>query len=559
MSVYSVQHLWISIPNPSPPRRRGPLSNMGSHPESGPRLRGGDVVVSDLSFTLSAGECLALVGESGSGKSLTCMTPFGLSAGVASGSARLEGEELIGLEDIRLRHIRASQVGFVFQQPLTALTPHLTIAAHLVEAATQAGGPRPSRAELATMLERVGLDRPKERLNQFPHRLSGGQRQRVLIAMAIAHRPALLVADEPTSALDAALRHDIMALLRRLQRETGMAMLLVSHDLASVADHADRLLVMKDGRMVETGPARALVTAPGSDYAKALVAATPRLDAPLGPRPVVGDALLDAQDIRVTFPRPGWRSGRMVAVDGASLSVKAGECLALVGGSGSGKSTLARAIARLGPCDAGAVTWKGVALPPRSAMRAADRAGFQPVFQDPVASLDPRWSVAEIVGEPLTWLGVDRRSREGGGHFPVHNPAAAFAGAAAVEAALDAVELPRAFATRRARELSGGQAQRVALARALVSNPDLLVLDEATSALDVLVAAQIAALLQRLQRERGLAILAITHDLALARMLAHRIAVLDAGRIVEEGKAEEVCASPAHPVTQRLVAASRAV
>lgn len=393
------------------------------------------------------------------------------------------------------------------------------------------------------MLERVGLDRPEERLDQFPHRLSGGQRQRVLIAMAIAHRPALLVADEPTSALDAALRHDIMALLRRLQRETGMAMLLVSHDLASVADHADRLLVMKDGRMVETGPARALVTAPTSDYAKALVAATPRLDAPLGPRPAGGDALLDAQDIRVTFPGPGWRSGRMVAVDGASLSVKAGECLALVGGSGSGKSTLARAIARLGPCDAGAVRWKGVALPPRSAMRTADRAGFQPVFQDPVASLDPRWSVAEIVGEPLTWLGTDRRPREG---------------APAVEAALDAVELPRAFATRRARELSGGQAQRVALARALVSDPELLVLDEATSALDVLVAAQIVALLQRLQRERGLAILAITHDLALARMLAHRIAVMEAGQIVEEGKAEEVCASPAHPVTQRLVAASRA-
>jgi peptide/nickel transport system ATP-binding protein len=517
------------------------------------------VVVSNLSFTLSPGECLALVGESGSGKSLTCMTPFGLSAGVASGSARLGDVELIGLDELRLRHVRAAQLGFVFQQPLTALTPHLTIAAHLAEAATQAGEPRPSRAELAAMLERVGLDRPSERLDQFPHRLSGGQRQRVLIAMAIAHRPALLVADEPTSALDAALRHDIMALLRRLQRETGMAMLLVSHDLASVADHADSLLVMKDGRMVETGPARALVTMPGSDYAKALVAATPRLDASLDPRPEVGAPLLAAQDIRVTFPRPGWRSGRMVAVDGASLSVKAGECLALVGGSGSGKSTLARAIARLGPCDAGEVLWKGSPLPPRSDMRATDRAGFQPVFQDPVASLDPRWSVAEIVGEPLKWLGSSTLSVSSKVETSAHClDFARHERSRSVEAALDAVELPRAFATRRARELSGGQAQRVALARALVSQPELLVLDEATSALDVLVAAQIVALLQRLQHERGLAILAITHDLALARMLAHRIAVMDAGRIVEEGKAEEVCASPAHPVTQRLVAASRA-
>jgi microcin C transport system ATP-binding protein len=546
-AVYEVEGLSVSVTS----RRPEPVEG-----QSFDKL--GTAVVDGLSFTLSPGECLALVGESGSGKSLTCMTPFGLSAGVASGSARLMGEELIGLSEPALRPLRARHVGFVFQQPLTALTPHLTIDAHLAEAAMQAGGPRPSRSELAAMLDRVGLDVPDERLDQFPHRLSGGQRQRVLIAMAIAHAPAVLVADEPTSALDAALRHDIMALLRRLQRENGMAMLLVSHDLASVADHADRLLVMKHGRMMETGPARTLVSTPRSDYAKALVAATPRLDAPIAARPAVGGMLLEANAIRVSFPRPGWRSGRMLAVNGASLSVRAGECLALVGGSGSGKSTLARAIARLGPCDSGDVLWKDAPLPPRSAMRRGDRRGFQPVFQDPVASLDPRWSVAEIVGEPLAWLGQSPPFVSSDVETPDQRlDVTRHERIERVQAALAAVDLPPDFAIRRARELSGGQAQRVALARALASEPDLLVLDEATSALDVLVAAQIVALLQRLQRERGLAILAITHDLALARLLAHRIAVMEAGRIVEEGRAEEVCASPAHPVTQRLVAASR--
>lgn len=497
------------------------------------------VLVEGVSFTLHAGECLALVGESGSGKSLTCLTPFGLSVGQASGSARLNGQELVGLDEAALRPVRARDVGFVFQQPLTALTPHLTIAAHLAEAAMQAGAARPSRAEMAAMLERVELDRPLERLDAYPHRLSGGQRQRVLIAMAIAHAPKLLVADEPTSALDAGLRHAIMDLLTRIRRETGMAILLVSHDLASIGGQADRILVMRQGQMVEQGPARALIAAPATDYARALVAATPRLDAPLPPAPPVGDVLLDAQAISVSFPRPGWRRGRMVAVEDASLAVCAGEALALVGGSGSGKSTLARAVTRLGPCDAGIVRWKGAVLPPRTRMKQAHRTGFQPVFQDPVASLDPRWSVAEIVAEPLHHL------RPG---TPV---------APTVAAALDAVELPQAMLDRRAASLSGGQAQRVALARALVAQPELLVLDEATSALDVLVAGQIVALLQRLQRERGLAILAITHDLALARLLAHRIAVMDQGRIVEEGSAETLCAAPSHPVTQALVDASR--
>jgi ABC-type glutathione transport system ATPase component len=455
---------------------------------------------------------------------------------------RLNSTELCGMGEAELRPLRAGSVGFIFQQPLTALTPHLTIAAQLSEAAMQSGAPKPSRADLAAMLARVGIDAPEERLAQYPHRLSGGQRQRVMIAAAIAHRPALLIADEPTTALDASLRGGIMALLDRLRAEDGLAVLLVSHDLHSVAAHADHIIVMRNGRVVESGPTRDIFDTPQQDYTKALIAATPRLDAVLPALPAVGETLLEAKDITVSYPRPGWRSGRMVAVDSASITIAKGEALALVGESGSGKSTLGRAIVRLGPLDAGVVTWGGIPLPERAAMKPEHRRLIQPVFQDPVASLDPQWRVSDIIAEPLKALCPDL---------------SASMRAERVKAALAEVELPADFADRFPRSLSGGQAQRVAIARALVAQPQMLLLDEATSALDVLVAVQIVALLQKLQRERGLSILAITHDLALARMLCHRIAVLDARRIVEIGKAEDVITSPAHPVTKRLVLASR--
>jgi microcin C transport system ATP-binding protein len=506
----------------------------------------GRVLVEGVSFSIAAGECVALVGESGSGKSLSCLTPMGLSPGVASGSARLGGAELCGLAERDLRHLRARDVGFVFQQPLTALTPHLTIGAQLAEAACQAGAARPTRAALAAMLKRVGLSDAEERLDQFPHRLSGGQRQRVMIAAAIAHSPKLLIADEPTTALDASLRGEIMALIDRLRAEEGLAVLLVSHDLLTVAGHADRIVVMQHGQMIESGPTATLLSVPEADYSKALIAAAPRLDGPRPAPPAIGAPLIEARDIRVTFPRPGplWgpRRGPLVAVDGVSLSIAQGEALALVGESGSGKSTLGRAIARLGPCDSGAVSWAGTSLPGRKAMKPAHRRLIQPVFQDPVASLDPLWRVEDIIAEPLKALRpeLDQSARRG-----------------LVAAALTQVELPADFAARRPRSLSGGQAQRIAIARALIADPEMLLLDEATSALDVLVAAQILALLQRLQRQRGLAILAITHDLALARLLCHRIAVLDAGAIVECGEAETIITAPQHPVTRRLVAASR--
>jgi ABC-type glutathione transport system ATPase component len=512
MSVYAVRDLSISI--------------------------GGASLVRNLSFSIAAGECVALVGESGSGKSLTCMSPFGLSEGIASGSAILDGEELCGLIEDDLRRVRSAKAGFVFQQPLTALTPHLTIGAQLAEAAMQAGAAKPSKDQLVEMLAKVDLPDPAEKLSQFPHRLSGGQRQRVMIAAAIAHRPKLLIADEPTTALDATLRQGIMALIDDLRREQGLAVLLVSHDLASVRGSADQIIVMRHGEMVEAAPAARLFAAPSATYTRDLIAAAPRLDTPLPEKHEVGEALLEARDIRVSFPRPGWVKGRLAAVDGVSLEIRAGESLALVGESGSGKSTLGRAIVRLGPCDSGTVTWKGQALPSRSAMTLAHRKLIQPVFQDPVASLDPRWRVRDIIAEPLKHLDP-QGNRE-----------------ALIAEVMADVELPLEMLDRMPRSLSGGQAQRVAIARSLVAKPKMLLLDEATSALDVLIAAQIVELFQRLQRERGLSLLAITHDLALARLLCHRIAVLEKGQIVEEGKAEDVITSPAHPVTQRLVKAS---
>jgi ABC-type glutathione transport system ATPase component len=495
-------------------------------------------IVEDISFSIAPGEIVALAGASGAGKSMTAMTPFGLSAGNASGSAVLDGVELVGLSEAKLRPIRAAKLGFVFQQPLTALTPHRTVAAHLIEAAMQAGGARPDKAAMVAMLEAVGLSRPEERLAQYPHRLSGGERQRVMIAAALAHEPRYLIADEPVSALDAALRGEIMALLVGLCRKRSMAMLLVSHDLAGIEKHADRLLLLEHGKVAEAGAATQIALKPASDYGKRLMAATPRLSEPMPELSQPGEILLETENVSVTFRRPGWRRGRIEAVVDASLTLAKGETLALVGGSGSGKSTLGRAIAGLGPMQAGEVRWQGELLPPRKHRTTEHRCLIQPVFQDPLASLDPRWMVADIISEPMKWLLPDADKQ------------------AKVESLLTEVGLPSEFAGRKPAALSGGQAQRVAIARALSADPAMLLLDEATSALDPLVADGVTALFAKLQRERGLSLLFITHDLALARRVAHRIAVMEAGRIVECAPREDLFASPQAEATRRLIAAS---
>ena len=501
----------------------------------------GNRLVEDVSLTVEPGQCTAIIGASGSGKSLTCLTPFGLTPGVVTGSIRLDGIDLANAYAGELRDARRRLTGFVFQQPLTALTPHLTVGAQLQEATMQAGSVRPSRSELARQLERVGLSRPDERLDQFPHRLSGGERQRVMIAGAIAHGPKLLIADEPTSALDASLRAEIMDVLGRLRAERGLAMLLVSHDLVSVQGHADQLVVMDKGRVVETGPAGDLIANPAEDYTKRLIAATPRLDEPSPKLNKPGDIMLETKDVSVDFSRPGWRRGTISAVARASIMISQGESLALVGGSGSGKSTLGRAIAGIGAVTRGEIRWQGAILAERRQRSLAMRRLIQPVFQDPVASLDPQWQVIDIVTEPLRNLHPDLTKAE-------RNDMA--------RQALLNVDLNDDFLTRIPASLSGGQAQRVAIARAIVAGPRLLVLDEATSALDPLVGAEILKLLARLQAENGLGMLFITHDIAAARRLCHRIAVLDAGAIVETGEMQAVIDDPCQPATRRLIAAS---
>ncbi len=498
-------------------------------------------LVEDVNIEVKAGECTAIIGASGSGKSLTCLTPFGLSAGEASGSVKLDGLDLLHAEKRQMRMARSQLTGFIFQQPLTALTPHLTIGAQLQEAAAQAGSSPLERQILAGKLERVGLTRAEEKLDQFPHRLSGGERQRVMIAAAIAHRPKLLIADEPTSALDASLRGEIMDLLDELRAEQGLGMLLVSHDLASVEGHADHLVVMEKGRVVESGPVAGVIAHPREDYTRRLLAATPRISEPPPILPDIGETLLDAHNVCVEFPRPGWRRGKIKAVDGASLTVSEGEALAIVGGSGSGKSTLGRAIAGIGPLTSGEIFWRGELLPERRKRSLAMRALIQPVFQDPVASLDPQWKVADIIAEPLKNLKSELLNTER---------------EEMVRQALKNVDLDPEFLDRAPTSLSGGQAQRAAIARAIIADPELLVLDEATSALDPLVGSAILELLADLQRDRRLSILFITHDIASARRLCHRIAVLHEGAIVETGVMADVIARPQADVTRRLIAAS---
>ena len=502
-------------------------------------VRFGDApVVAGLSFDVAPGECLAIVGESGSGKTQACLAPFGLSAGRASGSVMLDGRELVGASETALRLIRGRRVGFVFQQPLSALTPHLTIGAQLAESSRRHLG----HPELIRMLDEVRLSEPARRLRQYPHELSGGMRQRAMIAMALAAAPKLLIADEPTTALDVTVQREILDLLDRLRRDRALGLILVSHDLGLVRGRADRVLVMRVGRAVEWGPAARVLERPRGAYTRALVAASPRLDAPLEARPPIGAPLLEARGVSVDFRLPGGLFRRPVqrAVDQVSLVVREGEALGIVGGSGSGKSTLARAVARLGPMTAGELRWRGQPLPPRDRLTPADRRGFQVVFQDPVDSLDPRMKVGAAIAEPLATLRPDI-PRDAHARRVIH--------------AMREVELDPALWDRRPSQLSGGQNQRVSLARALIAEPALLICDEATSALDVSVQAQVVALLQKLQRTRRLALLFISHDIALVRQLCHRLMVLDAGKLVEEGPTEAVIGIPRSDYTKRLIAA----
>ncbi len=505
-------------------------------------------VVRDVAFRLDRGETLALVGESGSGKSLTALSLLQLLPHGASnpcGRILLDGEHMIGASQGVLHRARGDIAGIVFQEPMTSLNPLHRIGRQVAEAVTlHRRVPRRSlRARVLSLLDQAGFPDAEHRLGAFPHQLSGGQRQRVMIAMALANDPALLIADEPTTALDVTIQVQILDLLARQKAERGLALLLITHDLAIVRRHAERVCVMQDGAIVEAGRVADVFAAPAHPYTRALLAAEPA--GRPAPVPAGAAPLLEASDVRVTFDiRRGVLRravGSVRAVDNVSITVREGETVGLVGESGSGKTTLGFAALGLVPAE-GRIAFAGreLAALDRRALRRL-RASMQVVFQDPYGSLSPRMSVGDIVAEGLR----------------VHEPNLPRSERASrVVAALAEVGLPADAAERYPHEFSGGQRQRVAIARAMVLNPRLVVLDEPTSALDVSVQAQIVDLLRTLQARHGLGYLFISHDLRVVRALAHRVVVLRNGRVIEQGEADAIFAQPCDAYTHALLTAA---
>ncbi|WP_282848615.1 dipeptide ABC transporter ATP-binding protein [Microbacterium oxydans] len=516
---------------------------------------GGREVVHGVSFEIGEGETLALVGESGSGKSTTAHALLGLlpAGGRVDGGTVVLGDlDISGWSDRALRGIRGAEIGLVPQDPTTSLDPVRPVGKQVEEILRLHGhrDRRSRRARAIELLDRVGIDDPDLRARQYPHELSGGMRQRVLIATAIALRPRLLIADEPTSALDATVQRKVLDLLDELQREEGTSILLVTHDLGVAADRAERLVVLKDGRIVEQGRSEEVLAAPTDPYTRQLLADAPafttgfrRPDAPPflrdaaavaaeNPYAIVAEALV--KEFRVAGRE------RFRAVDDVSFRVRRGTTHALVGESGSGKTTTARLVTRFHQPDAGTIEVAGedVTHAKREQLRALRRR-VQLVYQNPFASLDPRQQIVDIVAEPLQNFQVgsrtERRER--------------------ALALLDRVSLPSDVARRTPRELSGGQRQRVAIARALAIDPEVVVLDEAVSALDVTVQARILELLTSLQAELGLTYLFISHDLAVVRRISHTVSVMRRGRIVEEGQTEDLFRDPQHEYTRELLAA----
>ncbi|MDQ2801291.1 MAG: dipeptide ABC transporter ATP-binding protein [Pseudomonadota bacterium] len=505
-------------------------------------------VVRNVSFTLDRGETLALVGESGSGKSLTALSLLQLlpHGGVnPTGRVRLNGESMIGAKPATLLRARGELAGMVFQEPMTSLNPLHRIGRQVAEAVRlHRPIPRPSvRRRVLCLLCQAGFADAEHRLDAFPHQLSGGQRQRVMIAMALANDPALLIADEPTTALDVTIEAQILELLARLKAERSLALLLITHDLTVVHRHADRVVVMKEGEVVEAGETAVVFAAPRHPYTRMLLAAVPKgAPLPLGNHAAT---VLEAEAVRVHFPIRRGILRRTVAVvravDGVSVTVREGETVGLVGESGSGKTTMGFAALRLLRAE-GRIAFAGQdlsALDARALRRL--RARMQVVFQDPFGSLSPRMTVGDVIAEGLR---VHER----------YLSRAAREQRVAVE--LEEVGLAADAALRYPHEFSGGQRQRIAIARAMVLKPRFVVLDEPTSALDMSVQAQIVDLLRRLQAAHGLAYLFISHDLRVVRALAHRVLVLKAGRIVEQGDTSEIFAHPREAYTRALMAAA---
>ncbi|MAM74959.1 ABC transporter ATP-binding protein [uncultured Tistrella sp.] len=509
--------------------------------------------VAGVSFAVGAGETLAIVGESGSGKSVTALGLLGLlprGADVAvGGSARLGDQELIGASERALRQVRGNRIAMIFQEPMTALNPLHRVERQIAETLALHRGLEgaAAAARIDALLREVALvdaEGSTARIRRsFPHELSGGQRQRAMIAMALANEPEILIADEPTTALDVTVQEEILGLLARIRRERGMALILITHDLAIVRRTADRVVVMRRGEMMETGTAEEIFRAPRNDYTRMLIASRPRgLPDPV---PAGAAPLLTVRDLAVRYPVKGGLLRRVVshveAAVGVNFTLRPGETLGLVGESGSGKSSVAAALVRLTTAE-GVVDFAGTDLAKLDQKRLRPlRNRFQIVFQDPFGALSPRMTVGDIVAE-----GLDV-------HAPIADRAARRdrIGAALAEVGLDA-----AMQDRFPHEFSGGQRQRIAIARALILEPELIVLDEPTSALDVSIQAQIVELLRGLQRRRQLAYVLISHDLAVVRALAHKLIVLRQGRVMEQGEAASVMAAPETDYTRALIRAA---
>jgi microcin C transport system ATP-binding protein len=507
------------------------------------------LAVDRISFDIKKGETVALVGESGSGKSVTALSVLKLlpypAAHHPSGSIRFKDQELLGLSEAKIRHVRGNDITIIFQEPMTSLNPLHTIEKQLGEILLLHQGltGEPARARIIELLTQVGIPEPETRLASYPHQLSGGQRQRVMIAMALANEPDLLIADEPTTALDVTVQAQILALLKELQGRLGMAMLFITHDLGIVRKLADKVCVMKEGKIVETGPVERVFTAPQHAYTRALLAAEPKPD----PAPINAAApvVVETRDLKVWFPikRGVMRrvAGHIKAVDGVSIAVRQGETLGVVGESGSGKTTLGLAILRL-VSSQGPIVFLGSTITGLTFRKMRPfRHHMQIVFQDPYGSLSPRMSVADIIEEGL-WVhhpkltGAQREER--------------------VVRALQDVGLDPETRFRYPHEFSGGQRQRIAVARAIVLEPTFVVLDEPTSALDMLIQAQIVDLLRALQKRRNLTYMFISHDLRVVAALASRLVVMRHGKVVEEGPAAELFARPRSDYTRALLAAA---
>jgi len=519
----------------------------------------GKPVVQGVSFEMAAGEKLALVGESGSGKSVTALSLLRLvGEAQLSGQALLDGRDLLGLSEREMQGIRGGDIAMIFQEPMTALNPLMTVGAQVAEVLQlkQALSRAQALQQAVELLATTGIPEPERRAQSFPHQLSGGQRQRAMIAMALASRPRLLLADEPTTALDVTLRGQILDLLADLQRQTGMAVLMITHDLNLVRRFADRVAVMEKGALVEQGAVAEVMQNPQHAYTRKLLASRPVRNV-VEPEPAGEAAVVQTRALQVSYATPlpgirGWfKKGAFVAVKGADMLLRPGRTLGVIGESGSGKSTLAQAVLGLlpatGELQVAGRPWQQPAIR-NSAANLALRRKIQVVFQDPFSSLSPRMTVEEIVGEGLQ----------------IHAPELAAAPRRErVLQMLEEVGLTEAqfpgLLQRYPHEFSGGQRQRLAISRALIMEPEVLVLDEPTSALDVTIQQQVLALLQRLQKERGLAYLLITHDVDVIRAMAHEVLVMKDGQIVEQGGVQAVLTAPQQAYTRQLVEAAGVV